>query len=91
MSVALHCLYIKNFILLKSGDIESNAGPRKSSALKFSLNLNGLAAYEFTKLEEGTKKVTKMSMILIAYVYQKFFLILPYLLMTTGEAFLVIQ
>ena len=31
----LHCLYIQNFLLLKSGDIESNPGPRKRSALKF--------------------------------------------------------
>ena len=35
ISVALHCLYIQNFLLLKPGDIESNPGPRKSSTLKF--------------------------------------------------------
>ena len=51
ISVVLHCLYIQNFLLLKSVDIESNPGPRKSSALKFChLNLNGLAAHEITKL-----------------------------------------
>ena len=36
---------------MKSGDIESNPGPRKSSTLKVChWNLNGLAAHEFTKL-----------------------------------------
>ena len=36
---------------MKSGDIESNPGPRKSSALKFChWNLNGLVAHEFIKL-----------------------------------------
>ena len=51
ISVALHCLYMKNFLLLKSGDIESNPGLRKSLALKFChWNLNGLAAHIFTKL-----------------------------------------
>ena len=51
ISVVLHCLYIRNFFLLKSVDIESNPGPRNSSALKFChWNLNGLAAHEFTKL-----------------------------------------
>ena len=51
ISVVLHCLYIKNFLLLKSGDLESNPGPRKRSALKFChWNLNGLAAREFIKL-----------------------------------------
>ena len=51
ISVVLHRLYIKNLILLKSGDIESIPGPRKSSALKFChWNLNGLAAHEFTNL-----------------------------------------
>ena len=36
---------------MKSGDIESNPGPRKSSALKFCRwNLNGLVAHEFIKL-----------------------------------------
>ena len=49
ISVVLHCLYIKSFLLLKSGDIESNLGP--SSTLKFChWNLNGLAAHEFIKL-----------------------------------------
>ena len=42
---------IKNFLLLKTGDIKSNPGPRKSSVCKFCrCNLNGLAAYKFTKL-----------------------------------------
>ena len=51
ISVFLHCLYIKDFLLLKSGDIASNPGPPKSSALMFCLwNLNGLAAHEFIKL-----------------------------------------
>ena len=51
ISVVLHYLYIKHFLLLKSGDIESNPGPCKSSALKFChWNLNGLAAHEITKL-----------------------------------------
>ena len=46
ISVVLHCLYIKNFFLLKSRHIESNTGPRKSPTLKFfQWNLNGLAAH----------------------------------------------
>ena len=50
ISVVLHCLCIQNFLLLKSVDIESNPGPRKSSTLKFChWNLNGLAAHKFTK------------------------------------------
>ena len=33
-------------LLLKSGDIETNPGPKKSSAIKFChWNLNGLAAH----------------------------------------------
>ena len=51
ISVVLHCLYIKNFLRLKSGEIKFNPGSRKSSALKFCYwNLHGLAAHEFTKL-----------------------------------------
>ena len=51
ISVVLLCLYIQNFLLLKSGDIESNPRPHKSSTLKFChWNFNGLAAHEFTKL-----------------------------------------
>ena len=37
--------------LLKFSDIETNSGPKKSSAIKFRLwNLNGLVAYEFVKV-----------------------------------------
>ena len=43
-------LHQRNF-LLKSGDIESNPRPRKSSALRCChWNLNSLAVHEFTKL-----------------------------------------
>ena len=38
-------------VLLKSGDIETNTGPKKSSAIKFChWNLNGLAAHGFVKV-----------------------------------------
>ena len=38
-------------LLLKSGDIETNPGPKKSSAIKFChWNLNGLAAHGFVKV-----------------------------------------
>ena len=38
-------------VLLKSGDIETNPGPKKSSAIKFChWNLNGLAAHGFVKV-----------------------------------------
>ena len=66
ISVVLHCLYIKNFLLLKSGGIESNPGPRKRSALKFChWNLNGVAAHEFTKLSllEGYINVNDIGII----------------------------
>ena len=56
ISVILRYVYLKHFLLLKSGDIESNLGSRKSSTLKFChWNLNGLVAHEFTKfsLSEG--------------------------------------
>ena len=44
-------MYIKNVLSLKLGDIKSNTGSRKSSALKlFHGNLNDLAAHKFTKL-----------------------------------------
>ena len=50
-TVVLHCLHIKIFLILKSGDIECNPGPRKSSTLKFyHWNLNGLFVHEFIKL-----------------------------------------
>ena len=55
-------MYIKILLLLKSGDIQSNPGPRKGSVLKFChWNLNGLAAHEFVKLSliEGYINVIK--------------------------------
>ena len=42
---------LKTQVLLLSGDIETNPGPEKSSAIKFChCNLNGLAAHEFVKV-----------------------------------------
>ena len=72
MLVVLHCLYIKNFLLLKSGDIESNPGPRKSSTLKFChWNLNGLAAHEFIKLSflEGYINVNDIDIICLSETF----------------------
>ena len=86
ISVVFHCLYIQNFLLLKLGDIKSIPGTSKSSTLKFChWNLNGLAAHKFTKLSlvEGYINDNDID-ILISSVYQKHFLILPYLLITTG-------
>ena len=38
-------------LLVNSGDIETNPGPRKSSPIKFChWNLNGLAAHDFIKV-----------------------------------------
>ena len=38
-------------VLLKSGNIETNPGPKKSSAIRFChWNLNGLAAHDFVKV-----------------------------------------
>ena len=38
-------------VLLKSGDIQTNPGPKKSSAIRFChWNLNGLTAYDFVKV-----------------------------------------
>ena len=52
ISVFLHYLYFKNVLLLQSGDIESNPGPRKSSTLEFGhWNLNGPAAIKLSPLE----------------------------------------
>lgn len=68
ISVVLYCLCIKNFLLLKTGDIKSNPGPRKSSVCKFCrCNLNGLAAYKFTKLSliEGYINVNDIDIIYI--------------------------
>ena len=75
ISVVLHCLYIQNFLLLKSVDIESNPGPRKSSALKFChWNLNGLAAYEITKLYllEGYIDVNDINIICLLETFLDF-------------------
>ena len=69
ISVVLHCLCIQNFLLLNSGDIESDPGPRKSSTLKFChWNLNGLAAHEFTKLSplEGSINVNDIDIICLS-------------------------
>ena len=42
---------LKTQVLLISGDIETNPGPKKSSAIKFChWNLNGLAAHDFVKV-----------------------------------------
>ena len=72
ISVVLHCLYIQNFLLLKSGDIESNPGPRKSSTLKFChWNLNGLAAHKLTKLSllEGYINVNDIDIIYLSEAF----------------------
>ena len=38
-------------LLLRSGDVETNPGPKKSSVIKFChWNLNGLAAHDFLKV-----------------------------------------
>ena len=69
ISAVLHCLYIKNFLLLKVGDFESNPGPRKSSALKFChWDLNCLAAHEFTELSllEGYINVNDIDIICLS-------------------------
>ena len=63
----------QNFLLLKSGDIESNPGLCKSSALKFChWNLNGLAAHKFFKISllEGYINVTDIDII---YLSEAFF------------------
>ena len=62
-------MYIQNFILLKSGDVESNPGPPKSSTLNFChWSLNGLAAHEFTKLSllEGCINVNDINIICLS-------------------------
>ena len=72
ISVVLHCLCIQNFLLLNSGDIESDPGPRKSSTLKFChWNLNGLAAHEFTKLSllEGYINVNDIDIICLSETF----------------------
>ena len=41
----------KHLLLLLSGDIETNSGPKRSSNIKFfHWNLNGLAAHNFIKV-----------------------------------------
>ena len=43
--------YLRILLLIRSGDIETNPGPKKQSCLKFfHWNLNGLAAHNFIKL-----------------------------------------
>ena len=62
----------QNFLLLKSGDIESNPGIRKSSAVKFChWNLNGLAAHEFLKLSvfEGYINVNDIDIIYLSETF----------------------
>ena len=72
ISVVLHCLCIQNFLLLNSGDIESNPGPRKSSTLTFChWNLNGLAAHKLTKLSllEGYINVNDIDIIYLSEAF----------------------
>ena len=45
-----HALNLKRMLLLESGDIETNPGPRKSFIKFCHWNLNGLAAYDFVKI-----------------------------------------
>ena len=43
--------YLKILLLIRSGDTETNPGPKKQSCMKlFHWNLNGLAAHDFIKL-----------------------------------------
>ena len=45
-------IIFSKILLVNSGDIETNPGPRKSSSIKFChWNLNGLAAHDFIKVE----------------------------------------
>ena len=72
ISVVLHCLYTKNFLLLKPRDIESYPGPRKSSAPKFChWSLNGLAVHEFTKfsLLEGYINANDIDIICLSEIF----------------------
>ena len=49
--MCFHGKYLKILLLIRSGDIETNPGPKKQSCLKFfHWNLNGLAAHDFIKL-----------------------------------------
>ena len=57
---------------MKSGDIESDLGPRNCSTLKFChWNLNGLAAHEFTKLSllEGYMNINDTDIICLSEIF----------------------
>ena len=44
--------YLRILLLIRSGDVETNPGPKKQSYLKtFHWNLNGLAAHDFVKVQ----------------------------------------
>ena len=45
-----YALNLKRMLLLESGDIETNPGPRKSFIKFCHWNLNGLAAHDFVKM-----------------------------------------
>ena len=65
-------MYIKIFLLVKSGDIESNPELSKSLARKFChWNINGLAAHEFTKLAllEGYINVNDIDIICLSETF----------------------
>ena len=48
--ICISCIWNK-IILIRSGDVELNPGPKKSSSLSFfHWNLNGIAAYDFAKI-----------------------------------------
>ena len=51
--------------LLRSGDVELNPGPRKSSSLSFlHWNVNGIAAHDFSKLALIQSQVVRKTFIL---------------------------
>ena len=65
-------MYFKIFLLVKSGDIESNPGLSKSLARKFyHWNINCLAAHEFTKLAllEGYINVNDIDIICLSETF----------------------
>ena len=45
-----HALNLKRILLLESGDMETNPGPRKSFIKFCQWNLNGLAAHDFVEM-----------------------------------------
>ena len=45
-----HALNLKRILLLESGDMETNPGPRKSFIKFCQSNLNGLAAHDFVEM-----------------------------------------